>query len=107
MPQEVLDELLSAQANPTTGALQLSPVSHFVNTANPGVFPFVPVTLRGGGYVKISGDVVPCVLLQFSPDSEQDAFLQHLQRDYAMMSRMTSIVTLFKPKGDVLHQNAG
>ncbi|GFR42727.1 hypothetical protein Agub_g3645 [Astrephomene gubernaculifera] len=116
--QEILDELLTAPVSrcsgpldPTCsesdGAMTLHSLSHFANTNNPKVFPFVPVTMRGCGYRKTSGEVVPCVLMEFAPDSNQGAFLEHLQRDYTMMGRMSSIVTLFTLKGDVLHQNAG
>ncbi|KXZ41700.1 hypothetical protein GPECTOR_314g8 [Gonium pectorale] len=127
--QELLDELLTAPTERAStscslmdladsggdssggGVRWLGPMlrslSHFVTTNNARVFPFVPVTLRGCGYKKSSGDVVPCVIIEFAPDSNQGAFLEHLQRDYTMLGRMNAIVTLFTLKGDVLHQNAG
>ncbi|GIL63841.1 hypothetical protein Vafri_17834 [Volvox africanus] len=114
--QEMLDEMLSApvsrsSATSTTGGdrstIIMHSLNHFVNTSNPKVFPFVPVSMRGCGYKKTSGEVVPCIIFEFSPDSNQGAFLEHLQRDYTMMGHISAIITLFTLKGDVLHQNAG
>ncbi|GLC33991.1 hypothetical protein PLESTM_000141600 [Pleodorina starrii] len=115
--QEMLDEMLSTPVSrfsvagvPREGersTIVVHSLSHFVNTSNPKVFPFVPVTMRGCGYRKSSGEVVPCIIFEFSPDSNQGAFLEHLQRDYTMMGHISAIITLFTLKGDVLHQNAG
>ncbi|GIL78979.1 hypothetical protein Vretifemale_8355, partial [Volvox reticuliferus] len=114
--QEILDEMLSAPVSRSSAAstadgdrstIIMHSLSHFVNTSNPKVFPFVPVSMRGCGYKKTSGEVVPCIIFEFSPDSNQGAFLEHLQRDYTMMGHISAIITLFTLKGDVLHQNAG
>lgn len=55
----------------TSSTIVVHSLNHFVHTSNPKVFPFVPVTMRGCGYRKRSGEVVPCIIFEFSPDSNQ------------------------------------
>ena len=76
-PQEALDELLSPAAGDGAPP-QVHALRHFVATASNCVLPFVPVTLRPCAYLVDEG-AVPCVLLTFLPNQEQEAFTQHLQ----------------------------